>query len=119
MTSFLKGMSLLALALLATAGFAQKGKGKSAPAPVPSSTVTPIKLSVDATHAPEKILHSTLQIPVHPGPLTMVYPKWIPGEHGPTGPIADLTGLQFYAKGQRLTWRRKLDDMYAFDLTIP
>jgi predicted metalloprotease with PDZ domain len=116
MTSFLRRIALLAIVLGASAGFAQKGKAPQAAAP---AVTPPIKLAVDASRAPEKILHSTLQIPVKPGPLTLVYPKWIPGEHGPTGPIVDLTGLQFFAKGQRLTWRRNLADMYTFELTVP
>jgi predicted metalloprotease with PDZ domain len=93
------------------------GQGKSSAAsPAPSQ---PTKLTVDATHAPEKILHAVLEIPVSAGPLQLVYPQWIPGEHGPTGPIVDLTGLEFFANGQRLTWRRDLIDMYRFHLTIP
>jgi predicted metalloprotease with PDZ domain len=80
---------------------------------------TPIKVAVDATHAPEKILRAQLQIPVAPGEVTLVFPKWIPGEHGPTGPITDLTGLKFFANGQRLSWRRSLDEMYEFHVTVP
>jgi predicted metalloprotease with PDZ domain len=105
---------MFALALAGVAGVAQKNKG---PAAAPVSI--PIRVSVDASRATDKILHATLQIPVKPGPLTLYYPKWIPGEHGPTGPIADLTGLQFNARGQRLTWRRNLDDMYTFELAVP
>lgn len=109
---------LLSVVLLnAGAGWAQKGKASTAASP---QSGQPIKLRVDASQAPEKILHATEQIPVAPGPLVLVYPKWIPGEHGPTGPITDLTGLQFYgAKGQRLTWRRDLADMYAIQVTVP
>ena len=73
----------------------------------------PIKILVDATRAPEKVLHAQLQIPVTPGDVTLVYPKWIPGEHGPTGPITDLTGVQFFANGQRLAWRRDCTGMSA------
>src|SRR5215472_1135487 len=114
MTTILKWTTTLALLLGTITSFAQKGKpAASNPAGVP------IKLSVDVTRAPEKILHAQLQIPVTPGALTLVYPEWIPGEHGPTGPITDLTGLQFFANGQRLTWRRDLTDMYAFHLTVP
>src|SRR6266540_4009360 len=51
--------------------------------------VPPIKLSVDITEAPRKILHARLAIPTKAGPQTLFYPKWIPGEHGPTGPITD------------------------------
>lgn len=77
------------------------------------------RITVDATHAPEKILHAHLEIPVTPGEIKLVYPKWIPGEHGPTGPIVDLTGVELFANGQRLTWRRDLDDMYMFHVTVP
>src|SRR5205807_10524300 len=51
--------------------------------------------------------------------VTVVYPNWIPGEHGPTGPIGDLTGLQFFANGQRLTWSRDLVEMFAFHVNVP
>src|SRR5215831_3435505 len=101
MATFLRRAVVLCLLLSGGAGFAQKGKA-TAPAAPPAQT---IKLSVDATRAPEKLLHATMQLPVRPGPLTLVYPKWIPGEHGPTGPIADLTGVQFYAGSQRLSWQ--------------
>lgn len=84
-----------------------------------SSSSAPIRLAVDATHASQKVLHAQLEIPVSAGPITLVYPKWIPGEHGPTGPIVDITGLEFFANGQRLPWRRDLSDMYTFNLTIP
>jgi predicted metalloprotease with PDZ domain len=79
----------------------------------------PIQLTVDVTDAPRKMLHAGLSIPVEPGPLTLVYPKWIPGEHGPTGPIADLTGLVISANGQQLDWRRDEVNMFAFHLTVP
>jgi predicted metalloprotease with PDZ domain len=88
--------------------------------PQPATALTqPIQLSVDATQAPEKILHAQLKIPVTAGQVRLVFPKWIPGEHGPTGPITDLTGLKFFANGQRLTWRRNLDEMYEFEVTVP
>ncbi len=79
----------------------------------------PITISVDLTDAPRKILHAHLSIPVQPGPLTLVYPKWIPGEHGPTGPIEDLAGLVFTAEGQTLPWQRDDVDMFALHLKVP
>ncbi|MGB6874443.1 MAG: hypothetical protein WBD87_00275 [Candidatus Acidiferrales bacterium] len=79
----------------------------------------PIHLAVDATSAPQKILHAVEEIPVRPGPLTLLYPSWIPGEHAPDGPITDVAGLQFYANGTRLSWRRDLVDMFAFHLDVP
>src|SRR5437588_1970282 len=79
----------------------------------------PITLSVDATEAPRKIFHARMTIPVNPGPLTLVYPKWIPGEHGPTGPIINLAGLKFMAGGKTIPWRRDDVEMYAFHLDVP
>ncbi|MBZ5523900.1 MAG: M61 family peptidase [Acidobacteriia bacterium] len=76
-------------------------------------------MHVDATDAPRNILHSTLKIQVTPGPLTLVYPKWIPGNHRPTGPIHNMVGLHIMAGGKELEWQRDLVDMYAFQLTVP
>ncbi len=45
-----------------------------------------IRVWVDETDAPHKMLHAHLTIPAKPGPMTLLYPEWIPGEHGPTGP---------------------------------
>ena len=61
-----------------------------------------IAVAVDATNTPRKIFHATLKIPASAGTLTLYYPKWIPGEHGPTGPVQNLTGLKFSAGGQTL-----------------
>ena len=79
----------------------------------------PIRLAVDASQAPQKILHSHMQIPVQPGPLVLYYPKWIPGEHMPDGPIINVSGLKFTAGGKTLAWRRDLIDMYALHVDIP
>ena len=79
----------------------------------------PITLSVDATEAPRKLFHARMTIPVTPGPLTLVYPKWIPGEHGPTGPIINLADLKFTANGKTIPWRRDDVEMYAFHLDVP
>jgi predicted metalloprotease with PDZ domain len=77
------------------------------------------RLSVDATDAPRNILHATVTIPVAPGAVTIVYPKWIPGNHRPTGPIQNFTGLHFRAGGKELEWQRDLEDMWAFHLQVP
>jgi predicted metalloprotease with PDZ domain len=60
-----------------------------------------------------------MTIPVNPGPLTLVYPEWIPGEHGPTGPISNLAGIRFTANGEPVRWQRDNVDMYAFHLNVP
>ncbi len=78
-----------------------------------------VSLSVDATDAPRKIFHARMTIPAKAGSLTLYYPKWIPGEHGPTGPIQDLAGLKFTAGGKTLTWRRDLLDGWTFHVEVP
>ena len=78
-----------------------------------------IQLSVDLTDAPRNIFHSKLTIPVKPGPLTLVYPEWIPGNHRPAGPIANVTGIKMEAGGQTLAWQRDPVDMYAFHVDVP
>ncbi len=78
-----------------------------------------ISVSVDATRTQQKLLHSHLVIPVKPGPLTLYYPKWIPGEHSPGGPIGNLTGLKFEAGGKTIPWERDLLDVFTFHLEIP
>jgi predicted metalloprotease with PDZ domain len=78
-----------------------------------------VKLAVDATDAPRKLFRASEVIPAQPGPLTLYYPAWIPGEHGPTGPITNLSGLKFTASGKTLQWRRDPVDMYAFHIEVP
>ena len=79
----------------------------------------PMVLSVDAREAPRRLLHAALTIPVKPGPLALEYPKWIPGEHGPTGPLNGIISLKFFAGGKPLAWRRNPEDLYEFDLVVP
>ncbi len=79
----------------------------------------PIQISVDLSEAPRHIFHAHLVIPAAPGPLTLFYPKWIPGEHMPDGPISDLVGLKFTAGNKTLAWQRDSEDMYAFHMEIP
>jgi predicted metalloprotease with PDZ domain len=81
---------------------------------------SPITLVVDAREAPRNILHVQMTVPVDgPGPLTLVYPKWIPGEHGPTGPIQSLAALRIASNGSALAWQRDLVDSYAFHVDVP
>ena len=88
---------------------------------VPVWAVTPptVTLAVDATSAPRKIFHATLKIPATSGDLTLYYPKWIPGEHAPDGPVIDLAGLKFSAAGKILKWRRDLLDGFTLHVEVP
>ena len=79
----------------------------------------PMTLVVDARDATHNILHVRMEVPVHPGPLTLDYPEWIPGEHGPTGPINSVAALRVTANGTAVPWQRDLVDMYAFHIDVP
>ena len=78
-----------------------------------------IRLHVDLTDAPRNIYHAHLQIPTHGGDLSLVFPKWIPGNHRPSGPIAALTGIHIEAAGHELSWRRDEMEMYEFHVSVP
>jgi predicted metalloprotease with PDZ domain len=78
-----------------------------------------ILLDVDASDAPRRLVHARLTIPVKPGALTLLYPKWIPGHHRPAGPIVDVVGLRITAAGKTLGWKRDLVNMYAFHVDVP
>jgi predicted metalloprotease with PDZ domain len=84
-----------------------------------AATPPNVTISVDATTAPRKIFHATLHIPATPGDLTLYYPKWIPGEHAPDGPVTDLAGLFFKANGQSLRWRRDTLDGFTIHVNVP
>lgn len=79
----------------------------------------PVKLEVDLRDASRRVYHSKMEFPVKPGPFTLVYPKWIPGEHSPNGPIVDVTGVHFRGNGQEIPWRRDDVDLYAFHCDVP
>jgi predicted metalloprotease with PDZ domain len=86
---------------------------------VPLGGAQAIKLHVDLTDAPRNIYHAQLQIPVHAGENSLVFPKWIPGNHRPSGPIGALTGIQMKAAENSIAWRRDEIEMYEFHVTVP
>ncbi len=79
-----------------------------------------LNLVVDATDLTHAIFSVSETVPVAgPGPLTLLYPKWLPGNHGPTGPLDKLAGLTVSANGQSIAWVRDPVDVYAFHLDVP
>jgi len=76
-------------------------------------------VEVDAREAPRGVERVHLVLPVKPGKLTLLYPKWLPGEHAPNGPIGGLSGLKFSANGRAIAWQRDAENMFAFHLTVP
>ena len=79
----------------------------------------PIQITADLSDATRKLFHAEIDLPVTAGPLTLTTPKWIPGDHRPTGPVDAITGVVFTANGQPIPWRRDDVDLYQFHLAVP
>ena len=78
-----------------------------------------IRLGVDATDVTRHIFRVTETIPVQSGPLTLLYPKWLPGTHSPGGRVDAFAGLMIQAGGRRVEWMRDTLDVYAFHVNVP
>lgn len=79
----------------------------------------PIQITADLSDAPRKVYHAEVDIPVTAGVVSLTTPEWIPGDHRPTGPASDITGVVFTANGKPLHWRRDDEDLYQFHVTVP
>lgn len=101
------------------------GAGEPARAAIPAPQDMPfpgvIKLQVDATDLAHRVFRVRETVPVTaPGPLVLLYPKWLPGNHSPTGPVDKLAGLVIHTSaGERVEWRRDPLDVYAFHVDVP
>jgi predicted metalloprotease with PDZ domain len=111
--------STMRAAVMAAAVIAVLPPAAGAQVPAMGASRLAMTLDVDASDAPMKILHATLSMPARAGAMSLFYPKWIPGEHMASGPIANLTGLHVLADGNELEWRRDLIETNAFAFTVP
>jgi predicted metalloprotease with PDZ domain len=121
-------LSVSACVLLWGAGAVALGETPPQPTPLPPPVAEPrdvpypgvIQLTVDATDLPHAIFRAHETVPVAgPGPITLLYPQWLPGNHSPSGPIDKLAGLTISAGGKPLTWKRDPVDVYAFHVDVP
>ena len=87
--------------------------------PVHAEPQKTIEIIADLSEAPRKIYHAEIELPVKPGALTLTTPQWIPGNHRPTGPVSDITGVVFSINGKPIEWRRDDVNLYEFHVTIP
>ena len=115
---------VVAVALHAGLAVAQTAAVATAGAPaIPPAVNLPypgtITVEVDLTDLDRKIMQVRETLPVKPGPLTLLYPRWIPGTHSPTGSVSRMAGLQITANGKLLEWQRDTLDVHAFHLTVP
>jgi predicted metalloprotease with PDZ domain len=104
-----KYLALLLLVLTAAATLA----------PAQEQASPTMTLVVDESHAPRRIAFVHEEIRVQPGPVSLAYPKWIPGEHGPTGPIEQMAALRIHAGSSTLPWVRDPDDIFTIHVEVP
>ena len=116
------------IAIAATAVLAFGAAGQPRGVPLPPATPEPrdvpymgvIALDVDASDVTRGIFRVRERVPVaEAGPLTLLYPEWLPGKHGPRGAINLLSGIEMRANGERLAWRRDPVNVYAFHVDVP
>src|ERR1700686_1159014 len=100
------------LALMAIPAVATRASAQDAAAPA-------MTLVVDETQAARRIAFVREEIRVQPGSLALAYPRWIPGEHGPTGPIEQLAALRVHSGDSTLPWTRDLEDIYTIHVAVP
>jgi predicted metalloprotease with PDZ domain len=119
---------LLVAACLAAPAAGQVGTALPQPAAAQSAIPAPrdlpypgtLRLEIDASDTSRGIYRVVETIPVAgPGPLTLLYPEWLPGNHAPRGPIASLAGLRITANGRPVEWRRDPGYVYAFHIDVP
>ncbi|MEO5773579.1 MAG: PDZ domain-containing protein [Sphingomicrobium sp.] len=79
-----------------------------------------IRLDVDASDTRQGVMRVREVIPVaSSGTMTFLLPKWLPGHHGPDGAIDKIAGLEFFANGQKLNWRRDPVEVFGFQVDVP
>ena len=110
---------LLAVPLRGLAAESYAVPRAAVPAPADRPYPGSIALHVDASDVAQKIFRVHETLAVRPGALTLLYPRWIPGNHGPSGPIIGIAGLQVTAAGNSLPWTRDPLDVFAFHVDVP
>jgi predicted metalloprotease with PDZ domain len=112
---------------LASSATAQTSTGPQ-PFPMPPRTQAPqdvaypglLKVQVDATDTDRHIFRVHETIPVaKAGPMTILYPQWLPGNHAANGPMKNIAGIAFSAGGKPITWMRDAVDVFAFHIDVP
>jgi predicted metalloprotease with PDZ domain len=113
-------VSRLASAILASAiGLGSFAALADVPAPQDIPFNGTLKINVDATDLAHRVFRVHETVPAQAGPLTLLYPQWLPGNHSPTGAIDKLAGLVVKANGKVIAWKRDPLNVYAFHVDVP
>lgn len=123
----MKSALLAAASALALFSSAQAQTILPQPAPMPAAIAAPrdiaypgtLTLEVDATDLDRRIFRVRETVPVSAGPMTLLFPRWLPGKHWPAGSLANLSGLIITANGTRLEWTRDPVEVAAFHVQVP
>ena len=116
----LAGLAIaLSMTLAANAVDAQEPPSDQVPPPKDTPYPGTIAIHVDASDTLQGTFRVHETIPVAAGAMTLLYPQWIPGDHSPTGPIANFAGLRLSANGKPLMWKRDKYNVYAFHVDVP
>lgn len=79
-----------------------------------------ITLTIDASDTRQGIFRVKEVIPVaKAGPMVLLFPKWLPGNHWASGQIEKLAGLKISAGGKPIAWTRDPVDVFAFHIDVP
>ncbi len=86
--------------------------------PWPGGAMT---LDIDARDVTRGVYRVTQAIPLATNSqrITLLFPEWLPGNHGPRGPVAELVDLNFAVDGKAVSWRRDPLDVHAFHVDLP
>lgn len=79
-----------------------------------------MRLSIDATDVNRAIFTGRLILPVaQAGPMLLLFPRWVPGHHAPSGPISRIAGIHVSSGGRDIAWTRDPVQMHVLHLTVP
>ena len=120
----------LACLLLSTSALAQVPPGNSAPQPVPFVSTIPepqdvpypgtMTLDIDATNVTQGIFTTRETLTVaKPGPMVLLLPKWLPGNHSPSGQLDKLASLHIRGNGKDIQWTRDPVEVFGFHIDVP
>lgn len=84
-----------------------------------------MQIEIDLRDLARKLVHAELTLPLTPDKkddrkIALWYPKWVPGSHGPGGPIANIAGLRIEdGDGNLLSWERTPGEVYRLEVHVP
>lgn len=79
----------------------------------------PITVSVDAREASTQKVSVRVTVPAKSGTLTLQYPRWVPGAHGPVGPLRNVANLRLFVGEKEIPWQRDPYDVFSFRCQVP